>query len=46
MVIRRNVKRVIDKDTFETYTKINGSNYVRIAGMDGAELDIVLGKNQ
>jgi len=46
MTIQRKVKRVIDKDTFETYRKINGSNFVRIAGMDGAELSTALGKRQ
>lgn len=39
MVIHRKVKRVIDKDTSETYTKVNGSNFVRIAGMHGAEIN-------
>ena len=46
MTIRRKVKRVIDKDTFETYTKIQGTNRVRIAGMDGAEVNTALGKKQ
>ncbi len=46
MTIRRKVKRVIDKDTFETHRKIQGTNRVRIAGMDGAELNTVLGKRQ
>ena len=32
MTIRRTVKRVIDGDTFQTYRKVNGSNYIRIAG--------------
>lgn len=31
MTIKRTVKRVLDGDTFQTYRKINGSNYVRIA---------------
>ncbi|MFQ5532206.1 MAG: thermonuclease family protein [Candidatus Nanoarchaeia archaeon] len=31
MTIRRKVKRVIDGDTFQTHTKVSGSNYVRIA---------------
>jgi len=31
MTIRRTVKRVLDGDTFQTYRKINGSNYVRLA---------------
>jgi endonuclease YncB( thermonuclease family) len=46
MVIHRKVKRVIDKDTLETYTKVNGTNFIRIAGMDGAELDTALGRKQ
>lgn len=46
MTIRRKVKRVIDKDTFETHRKIQGTNRVRIAGIDGAELNTVLGRRQ
>ena len=46
MTIRRKVKRVIDKDTFETYRKIQGTNRVRIAGMYGAELDTLAGQLQ
>lgn len=38
MTIRRKVKRVIDKDTFQTYRKIQGTDRVRIAGMKGVEL--------
>jgi endonuclease YncB( thermonuclease family) len=37
MTIRRTVKRVLDGDTFETYRKVNGSNYVRLAGVDAPE---------
>jgi len=37
MVIRRKVKKVIDGDTFQTHHKINGSNYVRIAGKNAPE---------
>ena len=44
--MRRKVKRVLDKDTFETYTKVNGSNFIRIAGMQGAELNTALGRKQ
>ena len=44
--MRRKVKRVLDKDTFETYTKVNGSNFIRIAGMHGAELNTTLGRKQ
>ena len=37
MVTRRKVKRVIDGDTFETHRKIQGTNRVRIAGMNAPE---------
>jgi len=37
MTIYRKVKRVIDGDTFQTHTKVNGSNYVRIAGKNAPE---------
>jgi len=37
MTIRRTIKRVIDGDTFQTYRKVNGSNYVRIAGVNAPE---------
>jgi endonuclease YncB( thermonuclease family) len=37
MTIRRTVKRVIDGDTFETYRKVNGSNFIRIAGKNAPE---------
>ena len=37
MTIRRTVKRVLDGDTFQTYTKVRGSNYVRIAGKNAPE---------
>lgn len=46
MTIYRKVKRVIDKDTFETYKKIQGINRVRIAGMYGAELNTLRGRLQ
>ncbi len=39
MTIRRTVKRVLDGDTFQTYRKVNGSNYVRIAGVNAPELN-------
>ncbi len=35
--MRRKVKRVIDGDTFETHTKVNGSNFIRIAGKNAPE---------
>lgn len=37
MTIRRKVKKVIDGDTFQTYTRVNGSNFVRIAGKHAPE---------
>ena len=37
MTIRRTVKRVVDGDTFQTYRKVNGSNYVRIAEKNAPE---------
>lgn len=37
MVIYRKVKRVVDGDTFQTYRKINGSNFIRIAGKNAPE---------
>ena len=35
--MRRKVKKVIDGDTFQTHTKVNGSNYIRIAGKNAPE---------
>jgi endonuclease YncB( thermonuclease family) len=35
--MKRKVKRVVDGDTFETYRKVNGSNFVRIAGLNAPE---------
>jgi len=35
--MRRKVKKVIDGDTFQTHTKVNGSNFVRIAGKNAPE---------
>jgi endonuclease YncB( thermonuclease family) len=37
MTIYRKVKRVLDGDTFQTYRKVNGSNYVRLAGVNAPE---------
>jgi len=34
MTIRRTVKRVIDGDTFEVARKIQGTNRIRIAGLN------------
>ena len=36
--MKRKVKRVIDGDTFQTHTKVNGSNFVRIAGKHSPEM--------
>ncbi len=46
MTIYRKVKRVIDRDTFQTYRKIQGTDRVRIAGVYGAELNTVRGRLQ
>ena len=35
--MRRTVKRVIDGDTFQTYRKVNGSNYIRLANVNAPE---------
>ena len=37
MTTYRKVKRVLDGDTFQTYRKVNGSNYVRLAGVNAPE---------
>ncbi len=37
MTLHRRVKKVLDGDTFQTYTKVNGSNFIRIAGKDAPE---------
>ncbi len=37
MTIYRKVKRVLDGDTFQTYRKVNGSNFVRIANKNAPE---------
>ena len=37
MTIERKVKRAIDGDTLEVGTKIRGTNYIRIAGIDTPE---------
>ncbi len=39
MATYRKVKRVIDGDTIQTYRKIDGSNFVRIAGKHAPELN-------
>ena len=35
--MRRRVQRVIDGDTFKVRTRVNGSQYVRIAGVNAPE---------
>jgi len=37
MVIRRKIEGAVDGDTLKTKTKIQGTNYVRIAGMNAPE---------
>lgn len=37
--MRRTVKRVLDGDTFQTYRKVNGSNFVRLADVNAPELN-------
>ena len=37
MTIYRKVRRVLDGDTFQTYRKVNGSTYVRLAGINAPE---------
>lgn len=37
MTIYRKVKKVLDGDTFQTHRKINGTNFVRIAGLNAPE---------
>ena len=37
MTIRRKIKRAVDGDTFEVYRKIQGTNFIRIAGTDAPE---------
>ena len=44
--MRRMVRRVLDRDTFQTYRKIQGTNRIRIAGMYGAELNTIRGRLQ
>lgn len=38
MTIRRKIKRVIDGDTIQTYRKINGSNFIRLARVLAPEI--------
>ena len=44
MTIRRTVKRVLDGDTIQTYRKVNGSNYIRLAGVNAPEMHQFGGK--
>ena len=46
MTTYRKVKRVIDRDTFQTYRKVQGTDRVRIAGLYGAELNTAVGRRQ
>jgi endonuclease YncB( thermonuclease family) len=42
--MKRTVKKVIDGDTFETKTKVRGSNYVRLSDYDAPPLNTKEGK--
>jgi len=42
--VRRKVKRVIDGDTFRLYRPIQGSNSIRIAGLNAPELNTAAGR--
>lgn len=44
MTIKRRVKRVIDGDTFEVYRKVQGSRFIRLAGINAPERDMVSGR--
>lgn len=44
MIIRRKVKRIIDGDTFQTHTKVGGSNFIRIAEKNAPEINARGGK--
>lgn len=37
MVIYRKIKRAVDGDTLETYRKLNGTNYIRLNGINAPE---------
>lgn len=37
MTIRRKIKNIVDGDTFKTYRKVRGTNYVRIARTNAPE---------
>lgn len=37
LTIRRKVKGAVDGDTLKIITKLRGSNFIRIAGMDAPE---------
>jgi len=38
MTMRRTIRRVIDGDTVQTYRKVRGSNFIRLAGVNAPEL--------
>ena len=44
MTIKRTVRRVIDGDTFEVYRKVQGSRFIRLAGINAPEWDIISGR--
>lgn len=37
MVIYRKIKRGVDGDTLETYRKLNGTNFIRLANVNAPE---------
>ncbi len=37
MTTRRKIKRAVDGDTLQTYTKVQGTNYIRIANKNSPE---------
>ena len=37
MTLRRKIKRVVDGDTFETYRKVRGTNFIRLARINSPE---------
>jgi len=35
--VKRKIKRAVDGDTLETYTKVNGTNFIRLANVNAPE---------
>lgn len=35
--MKRKIKRAVDGDTLETYTKVNGTNFIRLANVNAPE---------